>query len=720
MHVSAGEYVMADFSTDNELIGKHEAIKKRINEFRENSLPSNQDFQNEAATDTNFEIGNQSISEDTFGLLPTSRRQQYCFNRIRRIVNMISGQQRKTRKSIKSTPLENGSQETADQLTKLLMWVMQQESGLDVISDSFQDALVTGLNLVQVTLDYSRDPVSGNIKLETCPYNSFIIDPYFRKPDLSDCNGILKRSYLSKKEIKALLPSYIDKIDSLGKPKGVDPDFPTSFETLSTASNYLYPYDEFFYRDYRKQKLLTDLQTGESIEWTGKDDEALEKYLKEYPQVKLFESMVRTVRLAITVNDEVFYDGPNPLGIDEYPFIPFLIYFSPQAKEMSWKIQGVVRGLRDPQYLYNRRKVIELDIMESRITTAIKYKEGALVRPDDVYLTGQGKSLCVSKNFEMDHVQEMSAPPLDPTMFSASATMGSEIQEIAGVSDEMVGTATEDVAGFLAMQRQLAGLVTQQGVFDSIDRSQRILGLVLMHVMQNNFTPGKIQRIIDEQPTAEFYNKAFGQYDCVIEDGLNTSTQRQMQFAELSLLSDKNINIPPATLINASTIQNKNELIAAIEQADQQQSQMAEMKLQGDLAEQAARKELAESRAFLDKSRGHEAVSQIADNEASTEERYAEAKKDRALGELSVVKAMKELDSVELDQFTKFINLMQMMRQVEPEDKTQGVMRTVIEKESAKQPLPKEGNNVGVSENVMSGKTSGRLSSPRPGAEITI
>ena len=193
-----------------------------------------------------------------------------------------------------------------------------------------------------------------------------------------------------------------------------------------------------------------------------------------------------------------------------------------------------------------------------------------------------------------------------------------------------------------------------------------------------------------------------------------------MQFAELSLLQKQGVNIPPSVLVEASTIQNKKDLIAAIGQADQQQQEMAQMKLQGDLAEQAARKELAESRAFLDKSRGHEAVSQIAENEASAEERYAEAKKDRALGELSVVKAMKELDNVELDQFTKFIDLMNMMRQVEPEAKTQGVMRTVVEKESAKQPLPKVNNGVGVSESVESGRTSGRLSSPRPGAEITI
>ena len=106
-----------------------------------------------------------------------------------RIVNMISGYQRRNRKSTIVIPVENANQETADQYTKILMSINRQESILETISESFHGALVTGMNLLQVWVDYRNDPVNGDIKVDNCAYNSFLIDPYFRKPDLSDCNA---------------------------------------------------------------------------------------------------------------------------------------------------------------------------------------------------------------------------------------------------------------------------------------------------------------------------------------------------------------------------------------------------------------------------------------------------------------------------------------------------------------------------------------------------
>ena len=37
----------------------------------------------------------------------------------------------------------------------------------------------------------------------------------------------------------------------------------------------------------------------------------------------------------------------------------------------------------------------------------------------------------------------------------------------------------------------------------------------------------------EEEPAPQFYNKAFGKYDAAIEEGLNTTTQKQMRFAQL-------------------------------------------------------------------------------------------------------------------------------------------------------------------------------------------
>ena len=131
---------------------------------------------------------------------------------------------------------------------------------------------------------------------------------------------------------------------------------------------------QFWYRDYRPQQLLVDTQTGESIEWRSSDKDRLKRFLIQYPQITILEQDIPTVRLAIVVQGRVMYDGPNPMGIDTYPFVPVLAYYAPQMPYFPWRIQGVVRGLRDAQYLYNRRRVIELDILESQINSGWIYK----------------------------------------------------------------------------------------------------------------------------------------------------------------------------------------------------------------------------------------------------------------------------------------------------------------------------------------------------------
>ena len=181
------------------------AIISRMEAFYAESITINQSFWGEADTDTRFEVGDQTLWNDLYGNLPANRRRQFNFNRIRRVINMISGHQRRNRKSSIVVPVENADQQTADQFTKIFLWLNNQESVLETISEAFHGALVTGMNLLQVWVDYRNDPVSGNIKVDNCSYNSFLIDPFFRKADLSDCNSIWKRTFLTKRECISLL-----------------------------------------------------------------------------------------------------------------------------------------------------------------------------------------------------------------------------------------------------------------------------------------------------------------------------------------------------------------------------------------------------------------------------------------------------------------------------------------------------------------------------------
>lgn len=644
---------------------KDKSILSRMEAFYSESITINQSFWGEADTDTRFESGDQTLWNEIYGNLPANRRKQFNFNRIRRVINMIGGHQRRNRKSMIAVPIENADEHTADQFTKVMLWASQREGILETISESFHGALVTGLNLLHLWVDFRSDPISGNIKVDNCSYNSFLIDPYFRKHDLSDCNAIWKRSFLTKRECISLMPDKRDEIIDLpGNAYGDGRD--GKFQYMPESYNYgmknLMTYDEFYYRDYRTQRMLVDSQTGETMEWRSEDKQALREFLNAYPQVDVVDQEIPTVKLAIVIEGKVMYHGPNPIGTDRYPFIPVFGYYNPQMPYFPYRIQGVVRGLRDAQYLYNRRRIIELDILESQINSGWVYKEGALVNPKDVFLSGQGRGLALKDEAAMTDVQKIQAPDVPASMIQLSELLAKEVQEISGVNEELLGSAVDDKAGILSMLRQGAGLTTLQVLFDNLDRSQKLLGSLMIDVIQTNFTPGKVQRIIEEQPNAQFYNKAFGVYDCVVEEGLNTSTQRQMQFAQMLQLKEAGVPISDQDLLEAATIQNKKQIMenAAAQQQQAQQVQQA----QADVAmrEAEARINLANSRAQADTGLGIERMSRVQENQALAIERRAEAKKDQDLGLLHIAKALKEIEDVDIAQLEKLLRLSQIVK----------------------------------------------------------
>lgn len=659
-------------------------ILSRMSAFYAESISINQSFWTEADTDTRFLTGDQTVWNDIYGNLPANRRKSFSFNRIRRVVEMISGHQRRNRKSTIVVPIENADEGTADQYSKILLWCNQQEGVLETISDAFHGSLATGMNLLQVWLDFRSDPISGNIKVDNCSYNSFLIDPFFRKQDLSDCNAIWKRSFLTKGECASLLPDKVDEIMQLMGNDNRDGKFQFMPENYNYGMKNLLTYDEFYYRDYRKQKMMVDSQTGEVQEWRNQDDEALKMFLYREPTITMIEQEIPTVRLAIVVQGKVMYDGPNPLGIDQYPFVPVFAYYTPEMPYFPGRVQGVVRGLRDAQYLYNRRKAIELDILESQINSGWKYKENALVNPRDIFLSGQGRGLALKEEAQMTDVEQIIPPQVPPSMIQLSEILAREVQEISGVNEELLGSAIDDKAGILSMLRQGAGLTTLQRLFDQLDRSQKLLGKVMIDVIQTNFTPGKIKKIIQEEPAPQFYNKAFGKYDSAVEEGINSTTQKQMELAQLLQLREMGIPIPDATIIDAITVQDKRKLLADMEQEKQQQMQMQQAQEQMAQQEAQSRIELANARAQADQGLGMERISRIDENKALAEERRAAAIKDHELGLLNLVKAMKELDGMDINHLAQLVTVAKTLKD---SSAIQEVEQREMQKEQTQQPV---------------------------------
>lgn len=638
----------------------YEAIHKKINADYSANQAIWQVYWTEASIDTRLEAGDTSLMAELNTSLPNNNRGAWYFNRVRPLCNMVSGYQRRNRKSSIVIPLENADQQTADQLTKVMLNIYKREGIYETISEAFHEgACISGMNLLHVYLDYTKDPVSGDLKVDNCSYNSFLIDPYFRKADLSDCSFVWRRSYMSHTAAAALMPDkYEDIIDLAGNPTGTGRDgrFQYMPESFGMTQQNRLAYDEYYYRDSRKQKLLIDRETGETFEITNQSNLDIDTFLAQYPQVTLHEQNVPTIRLAIMIQDKVFYDGPNPLGIDTFPFVPVLGYYNPMMPYFYSRIQGICRSLRDPQILFNRRVILSADAAESVVNSGWIFKENAVIDVKNLFQTGQGRIIPLKEEAAMTDIQQISPPNIPQYFFELQDTFSKEMNMVSGINEELMGSALDDKAGILSALRQGAGLTTLQPIFDRLDFSQNLLGELVMKVVQNNYLPGKIKNLLEgDQPAPLFYNKAFGKYHCMVEAGFNTESQKQMQFAQLIQLREMGVPIPDSALIEAATIQEKDKLMQQMQQQQQQAQQQQQQQQQAVIHD-------LESRAVANEGLGVERYSRVEENKALAVERRAEAVKDDQLALLNFAKALKEIETIDIAHLEKIISLQQLLK----------------------------------------------------------
>lgn len=528
-------------------------------------------------------------------------------NKIRRVINLYSGYERENRTATVCAPVESSDMQTADQFSDLLYYVYDKANSDYIISEAFEHSLKTGLSIIGIYMDYSRDKVNGDIKMYWKPFNALMLDPYFTKRDLSDCDQASTRDLLSKEQVKALLP-WVDEtiIDNL--PTGIRDN---KFQYLGIYRQYnstyisknLVTYDQYWKRKNVSQKYLVDLETGVSEEWDGTKEEEkdLKRQLKEEaarraemglgPRLELIHSHKRTIELNIIVSGQLLYSGPDPTGLDTFPFVLCLMYHEPLIDTFELKIQGLVRSVVDAQRQYNRRHSQIIDIMESIINSGFITKNGAVLDPNMLMQAGQGKQIVINEGYDVNaDIREISAPNIPPGYLQYQDILDQNIMEIPGGSDELLGLTSvgdSQVSGKLAEVRASNGLKGNRGIFDNLEQSKKYLGKLVIECIQKNFSPGKVQRIINDDPTEEFFSGQFEEYDCVVKQAVKTATQREAYYYQLLQLVALGAPIPWDEILKVAPIQGSTKLYEILQQQQEQQQQAAQMEMEAAQVQKA-------------------------------------------------------------------------------------------------------------------------------------
>lgn len=646
-------------------------IARELDDFWKESQSLWQQWWYEADLDTKMATGQQDYW-NTFYNINYRNQKILMFNKILRIINMIGGYQRDNRLQTVVYAADNDPDrgETADQLTTILNWAKNQDRIYEKISDAFDGSNICGMNLIQLWMDFREDPENGEIRADRIPFNSFLMDNYWTKQDLSDCDRIWTRKYVTKRQLASLFPDIEKDIPALGKGYAAkDGKFQFLAQNWYQYQQEMYAYDEYWVKDYRETEKVLDTRTGEVIEWSGTRDQF--QLLKQFnPNVKIIKASVPTVKWNVLVNNHIIYEEQRPWGLDRFPFAVSLCYHFPEVQNYAYRYQGVVRNIKDSQVELNRRRNRLLDILDAQVQSGLMVKEDALVNPEDAYFQGPGKVLFLkqSANIATD-VAPIPAPPVANGWMELIQTIEKEIMDIVGPEELFAqNMGAKEMTGVLMKLKMGAGLTGLRNIFDRLNQMQMSIGEIALDLILNNFGVGKMTHILGKEPSDlikasitpenQLMKMASSmlKYNCVVEEAEMTATQRQLQFLQALQLKQLGVPISNKYILEKSTLQGKKEIIEDIEQQEQQAAQVQQQQVSQELEQARVLTRSLEAKAQSDFAMAEERKATSVQKIALAKQEASQAVHQRASAALDNAKALRELEDMDEDRLIKLAN----------------------------------------------------------------
>ena len=563
-------------------------------------------FNEQACLDLDFYLKAQHSHEE----MERANRQNrllHTIDKIGRQVNLIHGYEIRNRHILKIGPQGNfdeAEDQACNQHTGVIMSMMARHGGYDVMSEAFKwGTLVQGHNLIESWRDRE-----GTIQYGRLGWNQFLLDFGLTKDDLSDCGDILTGQWISSLKAKVLVPTAADEIEDITHLTHSSRwPFQGTPAMMNKAEKRLF--EQWWHRTTEEVSVVQHRGTGQKMtfkeftdqikeQFAGGDEKLANRIIQEFrapngtPVFVKFRDIKDKVELKIFLDDELIWEGDNPMKIRDYNYTWVHGMWCPESPRTELKLQGFVRGLRDPQRMYNRKINQAMDIIESQIQGVRLTRSDKLINPEDAYLSGQGINLQVKDGDETPLEQifkQMPASEVPQSVFTMLSIIDKDGTEQGGLNQEMFGTDDKnvEVSGVLAHYRTGQALTAQAWMFESLRRSKRNFGVQQVKLVQLNYAPQRIQKIINEQPAQGFYSDDLTRFDCSPTEGLLTDSQQNMYYQELKTLLKEHPEefkgvITADMLVKASPMQFKNVTLQAIQAAmrQRQQAQQSQAKSQ--------------------------------------------------------------------------------------------------------------------------------------------
>jgi hypothetical protein len=621
-------------------------IKQWLDNIYTRVQPLEQSRWNQANIDTLFYAGEQSFVNRHFNFNNTSTFNKYYFNLVQQPINMVTGYERQHRKNFNYIPTEGADPKTTDQYNSLITHVANAGSIHEMKSKAKELAAISGMVMAQPYLDFTGDDAAqGSLKVKIWEYNSFLVDPYFREPDMSDAQLIWFQEYITKNEAESRFP---DKVNSVRPMSGSPQRFGTFYflpENYNLARNDLMIVSYVWYKWKKRKKRLYSRKRNQFFDYAGGHGQ-LESILYNIPDMEPVEVEMPCWKLCTVLNDQLMYQGDNPLGDFGCPAIPYFWNYDPHINYYDLRVRSLVYPMRSPQFLANHKIITNNDIASATINAGWKRKIGAVANEDNLKKAGQGWDVIINHGYEMTDVEKIIPSAVPESDLALAQQMIDLIYNTSGINlENWSGQDDKQTSSLTVLLKQAANLMVFQKYFDQWDFSDRLLGDKLLQIALQNWNAEKVGLYIGEEPTPHFYSRIFAKYQVLVEESDLTPTQQNLQAQQMFEINERFQRevFTPSQIVPKLNISGKAEIIQLLQQQEQQaQAMQQEMQNTQHAFEHAKMQELM-SKATANIARAREDHSRSESNLGLYEERLSMIERNKALTLKEKQAALKEL-----------------------------------------------------------------------------
>jgi hypothetical protein len=497
-------------------------------------------YRRDADEDMGFYIGGDGQwsydgSLEDLNRIKKLKKAHVSINHVQSVVDVLTGFERQNRYDLKASPMGD---EDVDQANLFSMLMKHEQDKLDapsVLSECFENGTIQGASCVFVGIDWSYDPLFGDILIELLvPGQDVLWDPTVKKLDFSDGRFVFRWRHATLEDLCATYPEHAAKLraEVEALDQGVrdttvagPPEVLQQFDRKDGYGGVLsHPLEahglqqmfysgtekklmvvECWYRDFEEVAVVADKESGRIWEiekkkggpdpWTvakqtaAQDDERLTAIRRKRRKIRM--------ALCVPATYRVLEEDDSPYDNDSQHF-PFAAYIAKKKQDVMY---GVVRNLKDPQRVENHRESQALDILSRfgnirRIAT-----ENTLANPRELDDQWSSKTLWVKSGAQPPG---WDVPPMGEilkALFTTGDRGKLSVREVSGINTDLLGIKGDDASGIAIARRQAQGQTISTVFFDNYRQMKRNFGRRLAKRIQQVYSYEKTVRLTS--PTGE-------------------------------------------------------------------------------------------------------------------------------------------------------------------------------------------------------------------------